>query len=92
MKNLKPSHRENKRYLLISGKDADKKIIEEVILEFIGVLGYGESSPQFVKNTENKIVLAVNRKSVDKIRASFLMSEKDINIEGVSGTLKGLKS
>ena len=40
MKSLKPSHREKKRYLLIKGKDANKKNIEEVILEFIGVLGW----------------------------------------------------
>jgi len=90
MKNLKPSHREKKRYLLIKGKDAEKKIIEEVILEFIGVLGYAETSPKFLKTNSSGIVLAVNRKSVDKIRASFLMSKKDIRIERVSGTIKKL--
>jgi RNase P/RNase MRP subunit POP5 len=91
MKLLKPSHREKKRYLLIQGKDSEKKIVEEVILEFIGVLGYAEACPQFIKSSENKegkIILAVNRKSVDKIRASFLMSEKDLKIIRVSGTIK----
>ncbi len=53
MKSLKPSHRENKRYLLIKGKDAGKKNIEEVILEFVGVLGYAEASPQFIKQNKN---------------------------------------
>tara|TARA_Y100000310_G_C19988936_1_gene493221 strand:+ start:366 stop:494 length:129 start_codon:yes stop_codon:yes gene_type:complete len=38
MKPLKPSHRERKRYLLIKGIDASLKKIEEVILEFVGVL------------------------------------------------------
>ena len=92
MRLLKPSHREKKRYLLIRGKDADKKIIEETILEFIGVLGYAEACPQFIKSAENKTILAVNRKSVDKIRASFLMSQKNLEIVRVSGTIKKLKN
>ncbi len=91
MKLLKPSHREKKRYILITGKDADEKIIEETILEFIGVLGYAEASPQFIKNSQGKIILAVNRESLNKIRASFLMSEKELKIINVSGTLKKLK-
>lgn len=92
MKILKPSHRENKRYLLIEGKDADKKKIEETILEFIGVLGFAETSPQFIKNDKNQVILAVNRNAVDKIRASFLASERDIKIRRVSGTIKKLKA
>jgi len=91
MKNLKPSHREKKRYLLIKGKDADKKNIEETILEFIGVLGLAESSPQFLKGASQGIILSVNRKSVDKIRTSFLMSKKDLKIVLVSGTINNLK-
>jgi len=93
MKNLKPSHREKKRYILIKGKDANKKIIEEVILEFIGVLGFAQSSPKFIKdsNGEIRIILSVNRNSVDKIRASFLMSKKDLEIVRISGTIKKLK-
>jgi len=90
MKPLKPSHREKKRYLLIKGKDADKKNIEETILEFIGVLGYAETCPQFIKSSEGKTILSVNRNAVDKIRTSFLMSEKDLEIIRVSGTIKKL--
>jgi len=91
MKILKPSHREKKRYLLIKGKDANLKIIEEVILEFIGVLGYANSSPQIIKSAAGKVILAINRKEVDKIRTSFLMSGKNLEIVKVSGTLKNLK-
>jgi len=91
MKPLKPSHREKKRYLLIKGKDADRKIIEETILEFIGVLGYAEACPQFIKNKGNKIILSVNRNAVDKIRASFLMSQKSLEIVRVSGSIKKLR-
>lgn len=91
MKSLKPSHREKKRYLLIKGKDADKKNIEEAILEFIGVLGFAESSPSLIKNGEGKIILSINRASLDKVRASFLMSGKEMKIERVSGSIKKIK-
>ena len=87
MKPLKPSHRENKRYLLLKGKDANPKTIESVILEFIGVLGYAKASPMFVKSN----ILAINRKSLDIIRASFVASDKDIQIIKVRGGIKKLK-
>lgn len=90
MKSLKPSNKENKRYLLIKGKDAEKEKIDEAILEFVGVLGYAEASPMIVKSGKENVVLAVNTKSLNKIRASFAMSEKQLNIVRVSGTLKGL--
>ena len=89
MKLLKPSHREKKRYLFLTGKDVTKENIDNCILEFIGVLGYAEASPKLLKN-EKGLILAVNRKSIDKIRTSFLMSEKDIKIAKVSGTIKKL--
>ena len=76
MKPLKPAHREKKRYLLIKGKDANKKNIEEAILEFVGVLGYTEACPKFIKVSLRNVVLCINRRSLDKIRMSFLMSEK----------------
>jgi len=91
MKPLKSSHREKKRYLLIKGKDANKKNIEEAILEYIGVLGYAEASPQIIKSGKDNIVLAINRKSLDKIRASFLMSGKDLKVKRVSGSVKKVK-
>ena len=91
MKPLKPSHRENKRYLLIKGKDASRKNIEEVILEFIGVLGFAEASPQVVYLSSEKIVLAVNRSAVEKVRTAFLMSGKDIRVEKISGSLGKVK-
>jgi RNase P/RNase MRP subunit POP5 len=91
MKPLKPSHRENKRYVLIKGSDANKKNIEEIILEFIGVLGYAEACPKIIKQNKNFIILSINRKSLDKIRSSFLMSKKDLQITKVSGNLNKLK-
>jgi len=91
MKPLKPAHREKKRYLLIKGNDANKKAIEETILEFIGVLGWAEASPQIIKDEKNSIILSINRKALDKIRTSFVMSNKDLQIVRVSGAIKNLK-
>lgn len=91
MKSLKPSHREKKRYLLIKGKDASKKIIEEVILEFIGVLGYAETAANFIKSDKGNVVLAINRGSLDKVRASFLISKRNLEIVKVSGSVGKVK-
>ncbi len=76
---------------MIKGKDANKKVIEEVILDFIGGLGYAEASPKVINQTLGKVILAINRNSLDKIRTSFLMSERDLNIVKVSGSVKKLK-
>lgn len=91
MKPLKPSHREKKRYLLIKGKDSNKKAIEDTILEFIGVLGFAESSPQIVKSGKGFVILVINRGSLDKVRASFVLSKKDLQIVKVSGAVGKLK-
>ncbi len=91
MKALKPSHRERKRYLLIKGNDANWKTIEKVILEFIGVLGFAEASPHIIKKTTKSITLAINRQALDKIRASFTTSPKDLQIIKVSGSVKNVK-
>ena len=90
MKALKPSHREHKRYLLLSGKDAAKENIEEAILRFIGVLGYAKACPQVIKATKKGLILSINRQELDKIRASFILSGKDIQIEKVSGMINRL--
>jgi RNase P/RNase MRP subunit POP5 len=90
MKSIKPSHREKKRYLLIEGKDTNKKEIDEAILKYVGILGYSKASPQIIKEKSNKAVLAINRTELDKIRASFLISGKDIKIKKVSGSVKNL--
>ena len=76
---------------MIKGKDANKKVIEEVILDFIGGLGYAEASPKIIKQTKDKVILAINRNCLDKIRTSFLMSEKDLDIIRVSGSVGKLK-
>ena len=91
MKSLKPSHREKKRYVLIKGKSANKKNIDESILEYIGVLGFAEASPQVVKSGKSGVVLAINRKSLDKVKARLLMSGKDLQVIKVSGMIGNVK-
>jgi len=91
MKSIKPSHREKKRYLLVKGKDVSKNAIEKTILEFIGILGYAESGITFVKVLKNSVIVAVNRDAVEKIRSSFLICKKDLNIVKVSGSVSNVK-
>jgi RNase P/RNase MRP subunit POP5 len=91
MKPLKPSHKDKKRYLLIKGKDANKKIIEETILDFIGILGFAKASPYPIKNKEKNIIIAINRNMLDMIRTAFFISNKDIKIIKVSGSVSKLK-
>src|SRR3989344_8191267 len=85
MKPLIPSHREKRRYLLLKGENLMRNA-EEAIKEFVGILGLSEASPVWIK--EN--ILSVNRKSVDKVKASFAIYREKIDVLKVSGTLKGL--
>jgi len=93
LKPLKPSIREKKRYLLIKGGSVSKEKIEKAILEFIGILGYSEASPTFIKKqtgNDEGLIISVNRKAVDKVRASLAVYPEKMTIVKVSGTLKGL--
>lgn len=87
-KKLKPSLRENKRYLLITG--GNREDIEKAILAFIGVLGYAKASPGFIEEGREFVILAINRESLDEIRAALTLAKKQIIVKRVSGTLKGL--
>ncbi len=81
-KSLKPSFRENKRYLLT---DSRKEDIGKAILDYIGILGYSKAAPVFVGK-----VLAINRKELDKVKAALLLA--GIQVRKVSGTLRGLEN
>jgi RNase P/RNase MRP subunit POP5 len=83
----KPSAKINRRYLLIEGKKED---VEKAILDYLGILGWAESAPIFVKTKENSVILAVARNSVIKVKASLEISSSFIKVKKVSGTLKGL--
>lgn len=90
MKALIPSHKENKRYLLIRGSNL-KKNMPKLIKEFIGVLGMAETSPRWISVDSKEGILSINRKMLDKIRASFAISKEKIEIVKVGGTLASLK-
>ena len=90
MKALRPSMKENKRYLLVRGKNL-KENIEKSILEFIGVLGMSKTGLGWIKTEKDFAIIAVNREAVNNVRASFAVWPEEIRVEKVSGTLKGLK-
>ena len=91
MKPLKPSMRENKRYLFVRGKNL-KKNVEKAILEFIGVLGMSKTGMNFIKFDSEKetAIISVNREAVNEVRASLVVYREKMSVERVSGTLKGL--
>ncbi len=92
MKKLKPSHREKKRYILLEGEDLRKELIEGIILEYVGILGFAKASPLIIKKEKKgECILAINRSELDKIRSSFFMSNKKIKIKRVSGAIGNLK-
>lgn len=88
MKPLKPSMREKKRYLLVRGSVKD---IEKAILEGIGVIGASKTGLNWIKSEKNKAIISVNRGAVDSVRACFTIWPRKLQVEKVSGTLKGLR-
>ena len=90
MKSLKPSAKENKRYLLVTGKNLNKNI-EKSIIDFIGILGMSKVALGFIKTGKDYSIISINREMVDFVRASFCVFSEKISVEKVSGTLKGLK-
>nr|AQS34734.1 hypothetical protein [uncultured archaeon] len=88
MKALKPSMKENKRYLLVRGKSVNE--IEKAILDFVGVLGLGKCRLSFISSKKDEVVICVNREAVDSVRASICVWPNKMEVVKVSGTLKGL--
>lgn len=82
-RSLRPSMKENKRYLLLEKKEG----VEKAILDYIGQLGFSKASPQWVKGKSK--VLAINRGQVNEVKAALEL--KDIEVKKVSGTLKSLE-
>ena len=89
MKPLIPSHKENKRYLLVHGKNL-KENIEKAILEFTGTLGLSKCGLSFIKSDSNSAVISINREAVDLVRASLVVFPEKMEVTKVSGTLKSL--
>ena len=89
MKALKPSARENKRYLLVKGKNL-KKNVPDAIYDFIGTLGMSKVGLNFIKSGAGSAIISINRGMLEKVRASLVVWPEKIVVEKVSGTLKGL--
>lgn len=88
----KPSNKTHRRYLLIENSEEEE--IKKIILDYIGILGWAKADPIFVKDNKLRkkvLILAVERKSVEDIRASFELCNEKVKIIKVSGTLKGLE-
>ncbi len=90
MKALKPSMKENKRYLLISGKNL-KENIEKAILDFVGIGGMSKLGLSYIETGKDFVIICINRQAVDLVRASVCVWPEKITVKKVSGTLKGLK-
>ncbi|MDO8517598.1 MAG: hypothetical protein Q7S33_05735 [Nanoarchaeota archaeon] len=84
---LRPSAKDNRRYLLINEKDNKK--IEKAILDYIGTLGFAKSAYMNIKLDNGKIIGAVKREELEKVKASLALA--GIKVEKISGTLAGLK-
>jgi len=89
MKPLKPSMRERKRYLLVSGKNL-KENIPKSIKDFIGVLGMSKTSLSFIKSDKEFAIISINREMLDSVRASLCVWPEKMIVKKVSGTIKGL--
>ncbi len=83
---LKPSARDNRRYLLINEKNNEK--IEKAILDYVGILGFAKSGYMKVKSAGDKTIGAVVRESLNEVVAG--LGFVGISVGRVSGTLKGL--
>ena len=103
MKALRPSMKENKRYLLVrlsqvqSGSSESQTTgknlrtnIEKAILDFIGILGMSKTGLSWIKTDKDSAVISVNREAVDLVRASLAVFPEKMIVKKVSGTLKGL--
>ena len=90
LKSLKPSMKENKRYLSIKGKNLNENI-EKAIFDFIGILGMSKIGLRRIKTGKDFAIISINREVLNEVRASFCVFSEKISVENVSGTLKGLE-
>jgi len=84
---IKPSAKIKRRYVLINGTKDD---IEKAILDYIGILGWAQSSLVFVNSNKSESIISVEVKFLANVRAAIELSGLALKIRKVSGTLKGL--
>lgn len=94
-----PTLREKRHYLVLTveGKTNQakcKEIIDNAILDFVGVLGYAAAGPLFVESgqADGKLyfILSVTTRWVDAVKAAIALLDSGLLIRciGVSGTIK----
>jgi len=101
LKALNPSLRIKTRYLVYEILNPKKelnviKAIESQCLELYGTIGFAAMDFRKIETKTNKGIIMINRKSVDKLKASFVFLNKKENItivsRYVSGSLKKAKT
>ena len=81
------------RYIVIEFKGDKEEVKKEILREFkrmYGDYGLAEANIKFIDEWK-PIVLKINNKYVDKLRASLCMVNVPLRTIGVSGTIKGVK-
>ena len=87
---VKPSARIKRIYLLLEAKSRTE--IEKAIVDYIGILGWAKASPIFVEGgkKEGRIVISLDRKEINNVRAAFETYADKIKVLRISGTIKGV--
>lgn len=86
---LSSSARTKRRYLHILG--TNKSAVERVMLAGLGTIGWSRAAPVFVTSSNlSGVVVSVDRRSLDAVRAALELAPERMKITRVSGTIKGL--
>ena len=83
---LRVAERDNRRYFVAA---ASGEKIEKAIEEYIGILGFAKSAYVKIEEKNGKTIGSCVRESLEDVRAALAFN--GINVEKVSGTIKGLK-
>jgi RNase P/RNase MRP subunit POP5 len=90
-KKLSPSLREKRHYLAVM--DGDEKLIESVILSYIGAWGWAKAGVQIKEegkiNDRHYSILSVITKWQEQVKAALALSK--CKVIGISGTIRKLK-
>ena len=81
------------RYVVIEFKGEKEEVKREILRIFkkmYGDYGLAEANIKFIDEWK-PIVLKINNKYVDKLRASMCMLDIQLRTVGVSGSIKGVK-
>jgi RNase P/RNase MRP subunit POP5 len=88
----------NRRYLLVEidkKQEEAKDEIKNALKNFLGVFGVSRLGLKFIKIDEKKeksiIILSINCRELDSVRAAFCLDKAQILVRKVSGTIKKLK-